>query len=63
MFTYSHANTPLSQSECAYYLNYFIDDDVRYLYIILYPTKTQSALQGLMADFFMVQVAAVTILN
>ena len=25
MFTYSHANTPLSQSECAYYLSYFIN--------------------------------------
>ena len=24
MFTYSHANTPLSQSEHAYYLSYFI---------------------------------------
>ena len=30
MFTYSHANTPLCQSERAYYLSYFInrDDDV-----------------------------------
>ena len=25
MFTYSHANTPLGQSECAYYLSYFIN--------------------------------------
>ena len=24
MFTYCHANTPLSQSECAYYLSYLI---------------------------------------
>ena len=24
MFTYSHANTPLSQSDRAYYLSYFI---------------------------------------
>ena len=24
MFTYSHANTPLGQLECAYYLSYFI---------------------------------------
>ena len=24
MFTYSHANTPLSQSERAYYISYFI---------------------------------------
>ena len=24
MFTYSHANTTLSQSECAYYVNHFI---------------------------------------
>ena len=27
MFTYSHANTPLGQSERAYYLSYFIKDD------------------------------------
>ena len=25
MFTYSHANTPLGQSERAYYLSYFIN--------------------------------------
>ena len=24
MFTYSRVNTPLSQSECVYYLSYFI---------------------------------------
>ena len=27
MFTNSHANTPLSQSERAYYLSYFINDN------------------------------------
>ena len=27
MFTYSHANTPLGQSERAYYLSYFIKVD------------------------------------
>ena len=27
MFTYSHANTPLSQSERAYCLSYFINDN------------------------------------
>ena len=27
MFTYSHANTPLGQSERAYYLSYFITED------------------------------------
>ena len=27
MFTYSHANTPLGQSERAYYLSYFIKID------------------------------------
>ena len=27
MFTYSHANTPLGQSERAYYLSYFINGD------------------------------------
>ena len=25
MFTYSHANNPLGQSECAYYRSYFIN--------------------------------------
>ena len=28
MFTYSHANKPLGQSERAYYLSYFIISDV-----------------------------------
>ena len=28
MFTYSHANTPLGQSEGAYYLSYFIKYNV-----------------------------------
>ena len=28
MFTYSHANTALGQSEHAYYLSYFIKHDV-----------------------------------
>ena len=28
MFTYSHANTPLGQSERAYYLSYFIKYDI-----------------------------------
>ena len=28
MFTYSHANTPLGQSERAYYLSYFIISQV-----------------------------------
>ena len=27
MFTYSHANTPLNQSERAYYFSYFIKHD------------------------------------
>ena len=27
MFTYSHANTPLGQSERAYYLSYFINSN------------------------------------
>ena len=30
MFTYSHANTPLGQSEPAYYLSYFIKHTRRY---------------------------------
>ena len=28
MFTYSHANTPLGQSERAYYLSYFIKESI-----------------------------------
>ena len=28
MFTYSHANTPLGQPECMYYLSYFIKKDM-----------------------------------
>ena len=28
MFTYSHANTPLGQSERAYYLSYFIKSNM-----------------------------------
>ena len=35
MFTYSHANTPLGQSEGAYYLSYFINDCMRYGTIII----------------------------
>ena len=31
MFTYSHANTPLGQSERAYYLSYFIKCDCKVL--------------------------------
>ena len=33
MFTYSHANAPLGQSERAYYLSYFINI---YIYIFIY---------------------------
>ena len=40
VFTYSHANTPLGQSERAYYLSYFINIYI-YIYIYIYPfTKT-----------------------
>ena len=35
MFTYSHANTPLGQSEHVYYLSYFISDN-NYQYLLLY---------------------------
>ena len=34
MFTYSHANTPLGQSERAYYLSYFIKSYNRYPVIV-----------------------------
>ena len=33
MFTYSHANTALGQSECAYYLSYFIIVYVVHAYV------------------------------
>ena len=36
MFTYPHANTPLGQSERAYYLSYFIN-----IYIYIYILKTE----------------------
>ena len=42
MFTYSHANTPLAQSERAYYLSYFINSamaDNRSLNMNVYPFK------------------------
>ena len=38
MFTYSHANTPLGQSERAYYLSYFINIYI-YIYIYIYICK------------------------
>ena len=38
MFTYSHANTPLGQSERAYYLNYFIN-----IYILLTKHEVKMA--------------------
>ena len=44
-FTYSHANTPVGQSERAYYLSYFINNDTKTLMVRLlshsldsYPT-------------------------
>ena len=33
MFTYSHANTPLGQSERAYYLSYFIKGGIWDTYV------------------------------
>ena len=36
MFTYSHANTPLGQSERAYYLSYFINIYSVYIYLHIY---------------------------
>ena len=39
MFTYSHANTPLGQSEHAYYLSYFIKCDSKvFIQLCLYFT-------------------------
>ena len=35
MFTYSHANTPLGQSEHVYYLSSFISDN-NYQYLLIY---------------------------
>ena len=39
MFTYSHANTPLGQSERAYYLSYFIIVNHLILSEIMYALK------------------------
>ena len=36
MFTYSHANTPLGQSERAYYLSYFIKHNMAMAHVMLY---------------------------
>ena len=36
VFTYSHANMPLGQSEHVYYLSYFIKYN---MYALLYPCK------------------------
>ena len=36
MFTYSHANTTLGQSERAYYLSYFIKDNQPHSLIVRY---------------------------
>ena len=35
MFTYSHANTPLGQSERACYLSYFINIDVDVVVVVV----------------------------
>ena len=40
MFTYSHANTPVGQSERAYYLSYFIYIYL-FIYLYLYIMRTQ----------------------
>ena len=51
MFTYSHANTPLGQSEGAYYLSYFIIINARFLSV--YANKTHLAVNhfSLIAKF------------
>ena len=35
MFTYSHVDTPLGQSERAYYLSYFINIDVDVVVVVV----------------------------
>ena len=49
MFTYSHANTPLGQSERAYYLSYFINEDgssfTRKQSLICYPYSFPSEVE------------------
>ena len=36
MFTYSHTNTPLSQSESGYYLSYFINKQDKKLHEVAF---------------------------
>ena len=45
MFTYSHANTPLDQSERAYYVSYFIKQFMQCVTLLLIHVDT--ALQEL----------------
>ena len=39
VFTYSHANTPLGQSERAYYLNYFIKRNTKRNKLVKFPSE------------------------
>ena len=39
MFTYSHANMPVGQSECAYYHSYFMNINWLFVYFPLYFRK------------------------
>ena len=39
MFTYSHANTPVGQSERAYYLSHFMNINWLFVYFPLYFRK------------------------
>ena len=58
MFTYSHANTALGQSERAYYLSYFINlNDVQNL-----PTTLKTSPHIMWLNFFIsIFITAVTI--
>ena len=51
MFTYSHANTPLGQSECAYSLSYFINCRVAHQGAVVTFALFFEGLEGLHYEF------------
>ena len=51
MFTYSHANTPLGQSERTYYLSYFIK--IIYKFIVLIVANDMKLKSNVVGNFAM----------